>query len=228
MKISQYNNSLSKTVSFLRRNGISKNSSLYHSRGICKKADLRTEGRESISVYREIIEKRDYDILLFNDGFFSFDYFTGFGGINKIRYLYFDSPYDFPTYKEYLKVLGGDYKIYGENFRTEYEQELSEASLKEEQVYLRYDFSADEYSPGMHPISHIHVGFNTEIRLSVSMIITPMVFVMFTLKQVYFDKWKTWIKKKDVSDTYRACKRVCRGVPSDYFSETDKLELYFV
>lgn len=228
MNIAQYNNSLRKAASFLRRNAISKNSYLNHSMGASEKTNLRIEDRGFVSVYKEIIEKCDYDILLFDDGIFIFDYIIIPGNTNKIRYIYFHSPYDFPTYVDYLTSQGLDHKIFGESFREEYEQELSEASLKKGQVYLRYEFSVNEYKPGIHPASHIHIGPNTEIRLSVSKIITPMAFIMFTLKQVYFDRWVNWIKKKDFRDSYLACKRSCLGVPEAFFSRNDQYELYFV
>lgn len=228
MKVAQYKHSLKNMCSFLKRNYLCKSNYLYHSLGTRDKVDMRIEGRGLVTVYKEIIEKHDYDILLFDDAFFQFDYLINAEKELRIRYIYFPCPYDFPTYHEYLVAQGLDYRIVGETSREEYEQELSEAGFKSGQGYLRYEFSIEEYKSGEHPASHIHVGPNTEIRLPSSKIITPMAFVMFALKQVYFNKWVAWIKKKDFKDTYIACKKSCPEVSPAFFSREDQHELYFV
>ena len=174
-----------------------------------------------ILFYKNSIENFDYHFLLFDNSFLQLEF------IEKdsfVRYLYCPFPYDFLTYEEFLEELDND-KIFYEEPEFIYDQLLEKAGLKEPCFLIRYDYE-EIYNPGIHSVSHFHIGCANQIMLTTSTMITPLCFIMFILKQIYFDKWPIMLKDKDFTDLYKRNKRNCDNINDCYFNELDKLELY--
>jgi len=111
-----------------------------------------------VDFYKLAIINFDYDILLFDESILQFE-FTKFEGDINLRYVYCQFPYDFPTYKTYLKDIGHDYDEVRDKFREDYEQEVNEAELKKICIYIRYDYNPLSYKPIVHAASHLHLIF---------------------------------------------------------------------
>jgi hypothetical protein len=73
--------------------------------------------------------------------------------------------------------------------RPEYEVYLSTCTLKEAVAPIRYDFSPDDYTEGIHPASHIHFGHANNIRVGTKKVLKPVSFCLFILRQSYPNKW---------------------------------------
>jgi hypothetical protein len=108
----------------------------------------------------------------------------------------------------------------------EYEQALSEAPQKDTFVLIRYDYSEREYSSGVHSVSHFHFGHSNSIRIPSSVVITPLLFILFVLKQVYSDLWKSLIEESNFHRVYKSSKSKCRNIGMHFFDDLDKKELY--
>ncbi len=226
MTFAQYSTSLRHIIDFLNKNSLSKISGLYHTKGESVKVDEKDNEENYFSVYKAIIDNHDYDVLLFDDSIIQFEYSKLEEKRFRIRYVYYEAPWKFQSYNEFLKKYGFSYEETGETFKIDYEQELSEADFNNFCVYMRYDYSEREYTLGVHPASHIHIGRNNTIKIPTSKIITPYLFVMFILKQVYYKPWIEYMGNTNFSRSFRSCKESCLGLKSSFFGNEDKLELY--
>lgn len=95
---------------------------------------------------------------------------------------------------EYIFQNPGDIDRYYE----EYLETITDREQKKLVTPIRYDYSREEYEPGKHPISHFHIGHNTEIRIGVKKIITPIAFMLFIIRQSYPKIWRKFHSFNDV------------------------------
>lgn len=187
---------------------------------ICRKEDY-------MKTYDTALNSNDYHLLLFDDSFFQFE-LSEFDKKPLLRYSFYQSPYDFLTYEEYLKSEDLKFCAVGYERQDEYEQLLNEAPRKETFLSIRYDYSEKEYKTGVHSISHFHIGFRNSIRITSSIFITPLLFVIFIIKNVYSNKWPSLIKDEDFLEQYKKIKDKCESIDDTFFQELDKIELYLV
>ena len=156
-----------------------------------------------IEIYNAIRDNLDYEIILYDDSFFQFCRLD-----NYLRYSYIENPNFKYTKYDYLKFSFEDDEILhfteqdvdelvDEN---EFEQFLTEQEINSNLIYIRYDFDKKGYKPLLHSHSHIHIGLNENFRITSSIILTPLQFITFTIKQKYYDVWKTHHDKFEILD----------------------------
>ena len=176
----------------------------------------------SIDIYQKAIEFQDYNLFLPEDG--SFFQFSIDG--RNIRFAYFERPYNTMTYPEFLKSLDMSYEEYGDEFYEDYNQYLIESPQKEHITNFRYDYSEVEYSEVIHPVSHLHIGQNNNVRIPLSKILLPSSFVMFIIKQVYWEKFKNY-SQNNISfiDDYISEINKVKDIPKEYLTSRELKEL---
>ena len=180
-----------------------------------------------ITTYTKALTNNDYHLLLFDDSFLQFELFKQ-AKKTIVRYSYYQSPFDYPTYEEYLKLKDLEFNTVGYEYKDKYDQELIEAPKKESFRSVRYDYSEKEYTQGVHSVSHFHIGFRDSIRITSSIFITPLLFVVFIIKNVYFKEWPLLIKDDDFRERYNKVKNKCEKIEDCYFNDIDKKELYLM
>jgi hypothetical protein len=174
MNIGKFNTSINNSANLLKKNGLLR---LHYKRN---KPLLKIRNENIIDIYKLAINNFNYDILLYDESILQFEFSKLEENIN-LRYVYCQFPYDFPTYKTYLKNNGYEYNEVREEFRDDYEQEVSEAEFKKICIYIRYDYDPLLYVSMVHAASHIHFG-NNNTRIPISRIISPYSFVQFIVK----------------------------------------------
>jgi hypothetical protein len=179
--------------------------------------------------YQNAVDTFGYDFLLFDESIIQFSQLKDpDDGSMIIRYTYYECPYNFISYDEYLTMNGFSYPEVGEEFREEYEQYLSEAKLKTHHNYIRYDYNGKEYQEAVHPASHLHVGLSGSMRIPICMVITPYIFSLFVVKQCYYDRWKYLMTDSAFRKVVQTSKVHCSLLNATEFGEFDKAELYLV
>jgi len=216
-QIEEINKILSKYK--LSKNYLRKNSFSHYSRKVLKTTDYG-------ELHSEMLNNRDFTFQLFDDSLLQFAR-DEVNGELILGYCYIPFPLQYITYEEFLLINGFDYNDAKDELVEEYEQSMSEALPKKNILTIRYDYSLKEYSEKIHSVSHIHVGF-TKIKLSSAIIMTPIAFLLFLLKQLYYDDWKVLIKDAYFLNHFNTCKNKCSKVPKKYFSENDKNELHLI
>lgn len=227
MNKGQYATSLDKAGSLLRRHSLLRGTPVRFG-GITTKSPEISDKYDYVAIYNQAIEIFDYVFLLFDESILQFDYSTDMRRNLFIRYAYYQCPYEYLSYEQYLSNIGFLYEEAGEAFQTDYEQALSEASLEAHYMHIRYDYSVDEYTLAVHPASHVHIGHLGSIRIPIQMIITPYMFVLFVLKQCYYSEWKHLIKDRKFRNALQTSKTSCSLLDSTVFGDLDKKELYLV
>jgi hypothetical protein len=180
-------------------------------------------------IFKTAMKHSDYDFLLIDDSLFQFSCkLNENGGLVKgvIRYAFYENPRVYPTYEEFLYHLGIPHEECGDAFMKDYEQEIDEARLKDSVTPIRYDYDYRLYEPIHHPISHIHIGHNNEIRIPCDKILTPAKFVNFVLSNFHRKQWKKSYQHEQFKDLALSIKRSCYPIESDTFTREEKELLY--
>ncbi|MCZ8215777.1 MAG: DUF2290 domain-containing protein [Cyclobacteriaceae bacterium] len=186
-----------------------------------------------IEIYNTIRENLDYEILLIDDSFFQFSYDD-----NYLRFSFIENPNITYTKFEYLKFVFPEYnldEIPEEEIESlidenEYEQFINEQEVNSNLIYIRYDYDKRGYRPLLHSCSHIHIGLNENFRIPSSIILTPLEFLMFCIKQRYFYVWKIFHEKFEPGDWLKKrsdSKKLCQVISdSSTWDKIEKNEIY--
>ncbi|HEM5120642.1 TPA: DUF2290 domain-containing protein [Streptococcus suis] len=176
----------------------------------------------ALKIYQTAIDYKDYSLYLPEDGaFFQFTYSE-----NSLRFAYFERPHAVLTYREFLEENAFDYDEVGEELYDEFNQYLLEAPQKEHITNIRYDYSEEEYRELVHPVSHLHIGQNNNIRLPLSVILLPASFIMLVIKQVYWEKFKQYTNKNDELITFYLDQiNNVKNIKKGFFSTNDATDL---
>ncbi|MCU0351248.1 MAG: DUF2290 domain-containing protein [Flavobacterium sp.] len=151
-----------------------------------------------VEIYNTIRDNLDYEIILSDESFFQFSYKADY-----LRFSYIQNPrFKFTKY-DYVKIcfpeddldILSEEEIDGLINESEYEQFLIEQEINSNLVYVRYDFDKAGYNPLLHSCSHIHIGLNENLRIPSSIVLTPLEFVLFAVKQCYYDVWSLYHEK---------------------------------
>ncbi|KJS12609.1 MAG: hypothetical protein VR67_07570 [Peptococcaceae bacterium BRH_c8a] len=182
-------------------------------------------------IYKTALKNTDFDYLLKDDSIFQFSCSLRNGKINEgsIRYAYFQNPREYLTYEEFLKEIGFTYEECGDELLLEYEQDVAEAKLNNGVIPIRYDYNFSMYQPVHHPISHLHIGHNNQIRVALNKILTPQKFVIFVLRNVYPNIWKeVYPSNEKIMTICMESKKCCPSLDKSIFSEEEEHLLFIV
>ena len=128
-------------------------------------------------------ENRDFDIMLEDGSLFQFtsrnEYDIHYSFLHRVeKNMSFDEFYDAYATDDNIDTIEQDYEYY--------------LSGDKEALYacpIRYDVAATEYTEMYHAYAHLHIGIETDIRIPVNKVLSPMHFVDFVIKHMYKTKW---------------------------------------
>lgn len=143
--------------------------------------------------YRKAILNYDYDILLKDGAIFQFSLEKINRTKYKLKYSYLPNPYSdsIENYKEFIKEkYEVEYEDVGEKYRDFFEQYVTEEKPNSNVSPIRYDYDEHSYMHMCHPVSHMHIGKNEDIRLPINYKILPEMFIHSVIMLAYCDCWK--------------------------------------
>jgi hypothetical protein len=140
--------------------------------------------------YKIWIRDLSYHFLFIDGSFIQFNVEYDEKGLYAARYWYYQNPYEFISYEDYLNLSWIDPKEADEVFISYYEQFLAEQTLNYRSIHFRYDFSRNQYIKSIHPASHLHFWENRTFRLPSSITLTPLLFTLLVVKQMYIEEWE--------------------------------------
>lgn len=193
-----------------------------------------SQKKDYLVIYNTAIKNRDYDFLLEDDSFIQISCsLDGSNNLETIRYAYYENPRKVKSYEEFLRehfsedfleeeFLGGE-----PLFLRDYEQYKMEALLKETVTPIRYDYDLENFVPIVHPVSHIHIGHNNDVRIPINKILTPLKFIIFILRNVYRKRWLDIVDKdKDLKAYILTLKNKSNPLIQSQFNNEEKQLLY--
>lgn len=232
MNVSQFNISLEQAIDFLKEIG------LYKSLGIKAIGDYSAEIRKVSKqnkhslIYNTAIANFDYEVLLKDDSIFQF----AFG--EEIRYAFIQNPQFFVSKEDFLTEIYSpdELLIFSDDEieeliesidELEYQQFVNEQELNANSIFLRYDSGSKGYKPLKHSYSHIHIGLNDHLRIPISKILTPLKFVLFSVRNTYFNEWKeAFIKIDDFENKILTSKNICSPIPNEFWQPIEEYGLF--
>lgn len=167
--------------------------------------------------WRTSVENKWFHIQLEN---LSLLVFSTYGGYPS--YSYIDRPIDVPSFREYISSKDDAY-----NYRTreiyaeDYQQVIATAGFRNCVSPIRYDYDPTGYRQGIHPIAHIHIGLDNQIRLATRREMTPTSFLLFVMRQLYPHCWSRLIEKRHLHKLARKVREDLIQVHDQYFTEID-------
>lgn len=141
-------------------------------------------------------------------------------------FTYIANPRESVGFSDFIVDLGFEHESNKHSLYPDYEQYLSECGLIEFPVYIRYDFDENSYNSGLHPVSHLHIGYGNTTRFGLRIHLNIESFVHFILRQLYSPYWEQFIK--DSTNCDRTISNIAKlnQVDGKYYNELDQLELY--
>lgn len=175
-------------------------------------------------IYDSVIKNLDYTFLLKDESYLQF-HING----ESIGYIFMQNPRRHPDIDTFKKDFYGDNEIPEDElvqFHESYEQYLDEQSLNNDAVYMRLDNDKKNYTEFLHSLAHLHININSNIRIPLDKILTPLAFCCFVIKHVYYDNWKNITSKKSFSIYTSKLKESLFDHPKEFWKENDQLNLH--
>ena len=186
--------------------------------------DISRSG-DYIKIYNTVTKNSDYTILLKDDSFFQFHLDSD----NDGGYIFMQNPRCHPDFDTFLLDFYGNEDISDEDLEQLpdlYDQYLDEQSLNSGAVYMRMDFEEKTYTNFLHSFAHLHININSDIRIPLDKVLSPLAFCSFVLKHVYYQKWEEQVKKGCFDSYKNKLKEILCDHPKDCWSDEDKLNLF--
>jgi len=145
----------------------------YNPRADQQTTDLLRSSNGYIETYKGYLRLQAYDISL-EDGSLLF-FRRDLQDRTLLSYGYLEPPYVGLSYPQFVDEYGAEAE---DDTKTvaNYEDYQSQLPLRSHVLPVRYDWSPGLYREGAHPAAHLHVGFETEMRLAVDALLTPLQF----------------------------------------------------
>jgi len=186
----------------------------------------RFRGKSYRETWETCFREQWYDFLLTDNALLQFR--ANFD-LPCLNYVYYESPRQGPTYEDFLVSECGfnpeALPAIGDTFRQEYETSLVTAGWKEGFAPFRYDYNPDQYVPGRHPASHIHIGHANDVRIATRKVLKPLSFVLFVLRQQYLDAWMCLLRVSENSRLLRNVRTSLEDVNAAFHSDLDDCEM---
>lgn len=157
------------------------------------------------------VKLADHSLFLFKEGI-------------APSYSFLHCPIDVPSFAEFLSVAGvKDSPASRRSLVGEYQLAFDTAGARASVTPIRFDYDPNGYRAGVHPASHIHIGLQNQIRISVSRM-TPVSFFLFVMRQMYPEAWARLIEHFPRSELKTKVRPRVDGIPPELWSDLDEIE----
>lgn len=154
----------------------------------------------------------------------------------SLNFSHLEAPTSVMSYELFVGSLEGlspgepDYdkalEAWGDALRPDYEVYVQSLDLKSAVTPLRYDCQAADYRAGLHPASHMHFGFESQIRVGTRRVVTPLGFVLFVVRQRYPTEWSQLLRWENCAQLCRNVRVELNEVDERYWCDGDEQELF--
>jgi len=201
MNIGIFNNSVKDCVDTLKAFGLFKMLGIksINNDGVSDEFKKVSIKNSYFKAYSTGLENYDYDILLTDQSYLQFEFKKNENEASS-RYSFFHNPIEFIDYNGYVENQINQFDLnetideIGMLLEDEYGQFLSEQELVSNFTTIRYDLDYTNYRPLIHSVSHLHIGHNNNVRIPLDKIISPLKFLVFVIKHVYYSQWSNKVE----------------------------------
>lgn len=161
------------------------------------------------------VKLEDHSLFIFN------------ATIDNPSYSFLHAPVATESFRTYLNRQDLEYSARNKSaFSEEYAMLLETAAFRQHLTPIRFDVDKTGYRAGVHPMAHIHIGLENNVRLAVRREMTPLSFVLFVMRQMYPDSWARLLGRPEQFRLQQAIRDKLQFVSEEYWKEADNLELH--
>lgn len=158
------------------------------------------------------IEMEDLSLFLFAEG-------------GTSSYSYLQCPLDVPSYRNFLEQRGLEFSMQNKRENVnDYSMLLDTAGLRQHLTPMRYDLDPNGYKSGVHPLAHLHIGLDNNVRLGLRKKMTPLAFVLFVMRQAYPESWERLLQQNEAVNLPKKIRPECNDVENVWWQQQDQLE----
>ena len=166
-------------------------------------------------------ENRDFDIMLKDGSLFQFTSRNE----NDIHYSFLHRIEKNLTFEEFYDTYATDDNI--DTIERDYEYYLASDKDTLYACPIRYDVAETEYTEMYHAYAHLHIGIETDIRIPVDKVLSPLHFVDFVIKHMYKNNWDNAYTHNDkFKKLVNRLKSRAENIDSEHFTEAEHNLLY--
>jgi hypothetical protein len=164
-----------------------------------------------------------FHIKMHDHSLFQFDE----GGVGA-SFQFMHCPLDVVTFPDYLTTLGyADTPSTRRDLRPEYQKVLETASERRHVTPIRFDYTNVGYRAGVHPIAHVHVGLDNQIRLGVDRKMNAVSFVLFVMRHMYPRCWERLLGRDSNRQIVKHVRATGESLSAEFWQDLDRIEMYF-
>lgn len=228
-----YRSSMDESIVFLNKAGLLKSTGLKTPGSVSSEFLKECKSNNHVRIHGTAIQHLDYDLLLFDDSIYQFSIST-----DNIRYYFVSNPFFYRSKEEYLVDLFGEddwtameqadrANLLSECSEDDYEQFLCEQGINTEAKIIRFDANSKGYDPTSHSFAHIHIGNESDFRIPCSRLLTPLSFVVFCTKVMFYANWKEIVSKSsEMMKIVNGAKASCSILPPGQWHTDEKFQLF--
>lgn len=170
-------------------------------------------------LYTTAMENEDYDFHITKDNsFFQFYSEKVKNKVVSIHYVFYSCPKDVSLLDDIMSEEDNDAGNKGMYYNL-----IDSVDFKKNVLYFRFDYEKDLYKKIIHPIAHLHIGFDNEIRIPLDKILTPEAFVDFVMKYAYKELWQEAVKKNtDFAERIKILSSQCEELAKQFFTVEER------
>jgi hypothetical protein len=142
-------------------------------------------------------------------------------------YSFLHCPLTVETIRDFLSRKGLDYSA--RNIREaqeEYEQVFDTATFRPHVTPIRYDFDTRGYRCGTHPLAHLHIGLDNNVRLALRREMSPVSFSLFVMRQMYPHSWHNLLEHSTNCRLPHVCRAALPLIHDEYWTDFDAIEVH--
>ena len=177
---------------------------------------------EYLDQWRRAVDERWFHVRLEDHSLFLYSDVPG-----AATYSFLHSPILVETWREFLTARGFDYSRRNREEHAEaYQIALETAALRKHICPIRFDQDPVGYRAGIHPLAHVHVGLDNQVRLGVRRQLSVESFTLFVMRHMYPACWERLLDGMDNSNLERVVRASLQAVPDDCWTSRDQVELH--
>lgn len=177
---------------------------------------------EYLDQWRRAIEERWFHVRLEDHSLFLFNDVPG-----APTFSFLHAPIVVETMREFLAARGLDYNQRNREEHSEvYQLALETAVLRKHVCPIRFDFDPVGYRAGVHPLAHVHIGLDNQVRLSARRQFSVESFTLFVMRHMYPSSWEKLLGGMDNPRLERIVRASLKAVPAHCWTARDQVELH--
>jgi len=176
--------------------------------------------RPYIDEWKESIRQEQYCIRLGDGSLFQFRSVAAPG------FSFLQCPLSIVSLGDFARTRGASRPADKYQLLPEYEDYVAAAEERQHVAPIRFEVDQARYESGKHPVAHVHIGCENDIRIAVDKILTPVAFLFVVLRFHYPDAWLQVLSsnlRDGIQRTFRKTLDKVEGFPQN----DDDCELFF-